>query len=295
MMARQEAVVRRLVAGDETGLDAFLQRHAATSMFLRSNLRKTGFRYEGKAYESQYFAALTPKGKFLGVVAHSANGNLLVQAPAALDALADHLKVHLERPIAGMLGPAKQVDRLLEQFQIAGNRLSLNADETVYRLDLTGWTAPDLPADEAAVEAGKVNPDRLAKWLLAYNIEALGAKPGPELEARTEKEAHFYGQSGRHWALLKAGDPVSLCGFNATVEESVQIGPVWTPPPQRNQGYARRLVAASLVIARKRGAKSALLFTDNPPAIRAYTALGFEPIDRYKLAFIEPLIAGPKV
>jgi predicted GNAT family acetyltransferase len=65
------------------------------------------------------------------------------------------------------------------------------------------------------------------------------------------------------------------------------VGPVWTPPEHRNKGYARLLLAYTLYQEKLKGTKQAILFTDNPAAIKAYLAIGFEKIGNYRLALLE--------
>jgi predicted GNAT family acetyltransferase len=45
-------------------------------------------------------------------------------------------------------------------------------------------------------------------------------------------------------------------------------------------------VAASLVAARNRGASRAILFTNNPSAVRTYEAVGFRRVGDYALVLL---------
>jgi ribosomal protein S18 acetylase RimI-like enzyme len=81
------------------------------------------------------------------------------------------------------------------------------------------------------------------------------------------------------------------------IREAVQIGGVYTPPALRGQGYARAVVAASLLAARSQGAHLATLFTgvQNLAAQRAYEALGFQVVGDYRLVtFRTPLSISPE-
>ena len=68
----------------------------------------------------------------------------------------------------------------------------------------------------------------------------------------------------------------------------MQVGGVWTPPETRGRGYARCVVAGSLLHARAQGVTRALLFTmeSNVAAVRAYEALGFRRIGDYGLMLV---------
>ena len=61
---------------------------------------------------------------------------------------------------------------------------------------------------------------------------------------------------------------------------------IYTPPALRGRGFAKAVVAASLLVARDRGSSRAVLFTNNPSAARAYEALGFRRIGDYSLVLL---------
>ncbi len=58
----------------------------------------------------------------------------------------------------------------------------------------------------------------------------------------------------------------------------VQVGRVYTPPALRGRGFARTVVAGSLLHERAAGATCAILFTPSPDALAAYRAIGFQVI-----------------
>jgi predicted GNAT family acetyltransferase len=80
---------------------------------------------------------------------------------------------------------------------------------------------------------------------------------------------------------------VWLSGFSVALSDIVQIGGVWTPPDHRCKGYARTLLALTLVKARERGIEKAILFTDSAAAAKAYEAVGFQHIGYYRLAILK--------
>ena len=71
------------------------------------------------------------------------------------------------------------------------------------------------------------------------------------------------------------------------------MGGVFTPPEFRRRGYARAVVAASLLEARAGGVSTGILFTgaENVAAHRAYVALGFRIVGTYRLL----LFSAPQV
>jgi predicted GNAT family acetyltransferase len=77
-----------------------------------------------------------------------------------------------------------------------------------------------------------------------------------------------------------------LSAFNAALPDIVQLGGIYTPPALRGRGFAKIAVAASLAAARDRGVSRAVLFTNNPSAVRTYEAVGFRRTGDYSLVLL---------
>jgi predicted GNAT family acetyltransferase len=84
------------------------------------------------------------------------------------------------------------------------------------------------------------------------------------------------------------GEPVATSAFNTAIREAVQVGGVYAPPAQRGRGYARAVVAASLLSARAEGTQKGILFTGlgNLPAQKAYRSLGFRCVGDYRILLL---------
>jgi predicted GNAT family acetyltransferase len=72
--------------------------------------------------------------------------------------------------------------------------------------------------------------------------------------------------------------PVCFVGVTQPVSGVVRIGPVYTPPECRRQGYAGTAVAAASRRALAAGADRCVLFTDlaNPTSNKIYAEVGYE-------------------
>jgi predicted GNAT family acetyltransferase len=285
-----------LKPGDEAALEAFLRPRMAASMFLLGNMRRSGLHDTGKPYGGTY-AARVEGTEIAGVVAHYWNGMLIFQAPGFENPLWRAAVRASGRPIAGLIGPNAQVTVAKEALRIEDAGVQMDETETLYALDLADLRVPD------ALRAGRVEGrriergdlDRLTAWAVAYNVEAIGAEESSELwESRRTALARSLDE-GDAWVLEHDGDPVAMSGFNTAIAEAVQVGGVYTPPALRRRGYARCVVAASLLDARAEGAEQAILFTgkQNVPAQRAYEALGFRPIGDYRILILRDPIAPP--
>jgi len=119
----------------------------------------------------------------------------------------------------------------------------------------------------------------LSQWCVAYNVETLGQLETPDLLPTCRQEIAARQTTARQWVLVAEDTPVAYTAFNARLPDIVQIGGVWTPPPFRGKGYAKCVVAGSLLEARSHGVKRAILFTnrDNYAAQAAYQGIGFRP------------------
>jgi GNAT superfamily N-acetyltransferase len=281
--------IRPLRPGDEAALEDFLLARLETSMFLLSNARAAGLAYHGQRYEGDYVAAFDGS-QIVGVVAHFWNDFLHFQVGAQLETLWRATVTTSGRPIKGLVGPGDQVGRMLERLQITAAQTQMNERETLFRLSLNQLQVPP------ALAAGRVQGRQLAMedlpqvsaWFAEYAIETLGLSPGAETAAQGRERANHHLAEGTTWVVEAAGQRVAMSSFNARIREAVQVGGVYTPPALRGHGYARAVVAASLLHARAAGATLAILFTgqENHAAQRAYRSLGFQPIGDFQLVIL---------
>jgi len=279
------AEIRILRPGDEAALEAFLWPRVESSMFLIGNLRAAGLSDTGRPYEGTYAAAFED-GKLAGVVALYWNGNLVLQAPAHLDALWRAAVEASGRPIRGLFGPEAQVAEARQLAGLDGAQVQLDETEKLYRLALADLVVPE-GLRSGRLRGRLVEPrdlELVTAWQVQFTVETLNEEESPELWERHRAGVQRSIGEKRTWILEDNDRPVACSGFNAATREAVQVGGVWTPPELRGRGYARAAVAATLLVAHAAGATTAILFTslENVPAQRAYAALGFRPVGTYR-------------
>lgn len=276
--------VRILGPGDEAALETFLLRHADSSLFLRSNLRAAGLVDRGAPLQATYAAAWTGAA-IVAVAAHCWNDNLLLQAPVHAAAVARAAVTHTRRPVQGLLGPWEQIVAARHALGLTTAATVKNSREELFSLPLNALVVPAILAS-GQVTCRRSQPadlELLAAWRVAYAQEALGEPdhPGQLDTARAAiEQAH---REDRSWVLDEGGQIVAYSAFNAQLPDTVQIGGVYTPPALRNRGYARAVVAGSLIVARGAGTGRAVLFAEAPAAKAAYVALGFRVVGEYGL------------
>ncbi len=282
--------ILRLRPGDEGRLDTYLSRYPATSMFLRSNVRRVGLADRAERYHARYAALVDSDGSVQGVVSHAWNGNLLIQAEPddAIGLARFHLAAG-DRAVAGIIGPLPAVRAVQTLFP--DRPLLKEGAEDLFDLRLSDMKRP------AALGDGRLSWRRadggdvplLSSWRVDYCLETLGEADGADLRARAAADITALVAVGDVFVVVGVdGAPLSMATHNARIPDTVQIGGVWTPVALRGRGLARAAVAGALLAARDDGATVAVLFTgkQNEPARRGYLSLGFRIIGDYGILLL---------
>lgn len=288
--------VRVLGPGEEGPVEDFLGPHADSSLFLLGNLRAAGLADTGAAYSATWAGTFDGRS-ILGVAAHCWNGVLLLQAPLELvAALARAALSASGRPLAGLSGPRGQVERAREALGLGETPVALDHAAELFSLDLGVLAVPGSLARGEVACGTPATEDLplLVDWRVAYAVETLGASPGEALRAACAEEVGRLAGEGNAFVLRAEGVPVAFSAFNARLPEVVQVGGVFTPPGLRGRGYARAVVAGSLLAVRRVGISRAVLFTEreNEAARRAYRALGFRVTGDYGMILFETAVAS---
>jgi predicted GNAT family acetyltransferase len=280
--------LRVLGAGDEATLEAFLVEHRDTSMFLRSNARQAGLVYTAQRLQASYVGAFRA-GRLVAVAAHAWNGLILLQAPEHASLVVRACVKHSRRPVVGLTGPLAHVREARRALALEAAPAALQEDEWLYVLDLADLAVPPVLLDGrvAARSPSRSERDILIAWRLGYEVECLGRMDTESTRRSCAAAIDAQLAEGVAWVAVVAERPVAYSAFNATLPDVVQVGGVYTPPVLRGRGYARAVIAHSLLLARDGGASRAVLFTSNPSAMRTYEALGFRRAGDYGLILFE--------
>lgn len=304
--------IERMHASDERELVAFLRQHRESSLFLLSNLNDAPIGCSQSRFSGYYYAARR-EGVIVGAMAFFPYyGNLIVQAPEGCREIAVHIISYVRQyEICGLIGPSSQVGAIESLFPITKEQLTMDEEEGLYHLRLDSIRTPPILSN-GVVEGRKACQDDisiLVKWRIAYAIETLHCEPGPEVEASSFEDIRHNLAASRLYVLQDRPEGqerqkeqkeeqtrqevqevdnkslVSMSGINARTYDCVQIGGVYTPHEMRCKGYARAVVAHSLLDLRESGVVDAVLFTgnENRAAIATYEAIGFRKIGDYRL------------
>ncbi|HIK05908.1 MAG TPA: GNAT family N-acetyltransferase [Trichormus sp. M33_DOE_039] len=270
--------LKTLQPGDEALLENFLLQHVDTSMFLRSNCRNAGLINHGARFQGTYVAAIVDH-QIVAVAAHYWNGMVVVQAPIYLEEVVQVAVAQSGQTIFGIAGPASQVAATKQVLGLANQPTNLDEREILFSLRLQDLQIPP------ALTSGKVQCrlpyleelDLLTDWSVAYRLEVLGELATPDLRLTCRQTLEAHQTMATHWVLVAENTPVAYSAFNGRLPDIVQIGGVWTPPGLRGRGYAKCVVAGSLLEAKSQGVERAILFTNpnNLAAQTAYRGIGF--------------------
>lgn len=283
--------MRKAREQDAPALEAFLARHAETSMFLRSNLRQFGLSGSDDPRATSYWIEEDQSG-IRAVFGLSRGQMAMCQAPGLKpEDFAAFAREISGQQLRGFTCAGEQAGPMRDALGLANADWALWDPEPLYRLALAdlatsalseGTLRPVTPADRALLE----------DWFFAYETELHMSPEDERAEiARNRAEGAIAGDTVR--ILEVDGVPVAMTATNARLPELAQVGGVFTPPELRGHGYARTAVARHMEELRAEGVITAILFASGPAASRAYEAIGFERIGSYTLALLKaPVTAG---
>lgn len=275
---------RRAGPGDIAGIEAFLARHATTSMFLRSNLAAHGL--AGSTHRNATDVIMLKRGAEIEAVFGLTNsGYLMAQCPNSELDFADLRSFWAGRVVQGMTGDCGQVERVFVALGLDTTPCRLHRDEPLYALDLAKLRPPfdRLRAPSVADRA------LLTDWFVDHLIDTGFAGQSETLKSDARDRADSAIANATMRFLEFEGRPVAMTDFNAKVADIVQIGGVFVPRNLRRRGYGGRVVAGHLAEARAHGVNRAILFAASQGAAGCYESIGFAHIGTYRVA----LFASP--
>lgn len=148
--------------------------------------------------------------------------------------------------------------------------------DTLYRLDefspAEGVTGVSRPAGEGDAEL-------VAGWLVAFSAEALGESS--DIASGRETFLRIVASGGRLALWTVNDEPVAMARVHAPAVGVSRIGPVYTPPQHRGNGYGAAVTSAAVQHGHRNGARDIVLFADvaNPGSNRIYQRMGFVAVN----------------
>ena len=233
--------------------------------------------------EPPFLAAVTERSVALVGVRTPPSGLVLSELGVPHERVADALTPLLDellrdgRELPGVLGPPLLAGWFAAAWSSkTGSATRLAMAERIYRV---AEVRAARPVEGRWRRATHGDRHLLQAWALAFQAEALPASAQvSDIEGMVDR---WIEGAGRMTYLWEAdGQAVSLVVAGSPTPHGIRIGPVYTPPVARRQGYASALTAAVSQEQIVRGHRYCFLFTDlaNPTSNQIYQSIGYEPV-----------------
>ena len=224
-------------------------------------------------------------GRVVGAAIRTPPHNLILAQPSDERAVAA-LAHAIDDELPGVVGAIPEVDRFAAAWTVRhGRAASVVFDQRIYALTAV---VPPAPVPGSMRLATVADRELALVWFRAFSgkcsIPATTTKP--PLERRVDARLGPEDAGMALWEL--DGRPVSLAGFGGPTPNGIRIGPVYTPPELRGQGFGTAVTAAISQLLLERGRRFCFLYTDlaNPTSNAIYLRIGYEPVcDSREVAF----------
>ena len=204
----------------------------------------------------------------------------LVLAQPANDAAATVLAEAIANDgldLPGLVAAFPEADDFAEPWEARRDvRRKLRRRQRIYRL--TEVRPPDRVTGSPRVATAE-DRQLLVAWVDEFAREILPDAPSPARDAERVVDGRL-GTDDGGFLLWDDGEPVSLAGWGSPTPNGIRIGPVYTPPDRRSNGYGSAVTAAVSADRLAAGRRFCFLYTDlaNPTSNKIYVDIGYEPV-----------------
>lgn len=228
-----------------------------------------------------YLAIVEEQGKISAVALRTPPYKLLISAVTnlrAIDLIARDFEQYLhktEENCSGVSSFPEESKTFVKTWNtLTGQTLKPGLKLQIHQLN----TVRSLPRSPGFLRVAN-SRDRhlLMHWLFAFNQEVFPSFKG-NLERTIDQKLN---ESGIY--LWEDHVPVAMAWYRTATENTAILGPVYTPPEYRKQGYATSCVSELSQQLLDQGFQNCSLFTDitNPNTDRLYSAIGYQPISNW--------------
>ena len=177
--------------------------------------------------------------------------------------------------LPGFGGPVAAGGRFLREWEaLTGARGRVAVALRIYRAGIVS-APPEVAGEMRPYEQG--DREVVLRWLSDFVGEAMPT-------ARHEDAAHVLDSRltmpDEGFVVWDSAGVVSLAGYAGPTPHGIRIGPVYTPPDRRGNGYASALVAELTRSLLSGGRRFCFLFTDlaNPTSNAIYQRVGYRRV-----------------
>lgn len=225
--------------------------------------------------EPPLLLSVLERGAVVGVAVMTPPRRLVLSKFAANGVMAPLVRylLNADAPIPGVVGPASQARAFATCWAEA---VPSTAPRVAARMRVfEARTVADVPLSAGGLRLARMDDYPLmAQWMAAFSREALGAAPN-----RAEQEAERAIGDGQLY-VWDCNGPVSIAKASRPLRTGTTINAVYTPPAQRNKGYATSCVASLTEKLLSERYSFCSLFADlsNPTSNGIYAKIGYVPL-----------------
>jgi len=235
-------------------------------------------------------------GQVIGVAMHTPPYNMFLSRMPRDAAIAlAHEIADRGRELPGVNGASESTTAFAEAWQaITGRSSRVDRAMRMYRLVDLVW--PEAVLGEAC-RAESTESSTVAEWFAEFHNEAQSGAPVDDWTAMAERRI----EAGEVHLWRVEGVPVALAAVSGAPVGVARVGPVYTPPSCRRNGYGSGVTAAATATALGLGAQHVVLYTDlaNPTSNSIYQTIGYrrdhDAEERSFQSPITPQSAPPQV
>jgi predicted GNAT family acetyltransferase len=222
--------------------------------------------------EEDIWIVAVKRGRVLGAAMHTPPYHLfLPRLPSGVASQIANTLAAAGRPVSGVIGETNTVAELVSVWaERTGSKSSSLMKMRMYRLkELTHPVA----TSGVARQGGPDERHLLIEWFERFDAEVASDRPGEEAAIAVERRL----AAGELWLWWDGGRSVSVAGHSAAAAGVARVGPAYTPPEYRCQGYGTAVTASATHAALHAGAEHVALYTDlaNPVSNSIYQTIGY--------------------
>lgn len=218
--------------------------------------------------------------KIIGVAIRTRPFGVTISATEDLDAI-DLIAEDVARvfpSIPGVLAPVAAAKRFVERWEsLTSQRAKVRANERIHRCSAVTRARSPRGAMRSFAEADRT---LTLQWTKLFIAESKLPTRGSDAEIQGEIDRKLAAPEGGFYFWEVDGEVVSMAAAGGRTPNGLRIGPVYTPPSFRGNGYATALVADLTSLKLSSGLDFCFLFTDlaNPTSNNIYAQIGYQPV-----------------
>jgi GNAT superfamily N-acetyltransferase len=267
-------MVRLLTQADKQKIFEYLGRNEIETTFLYSNILEFGVENNKEVRRCADYYGFFIDDELKGILPFYNLGSCIphFEVDEAVPCFAELMK---DRKFDYLLGMQKIIKPLYEA--VKANKETKQYDESSYFINKC--FRPFKLDGIDFIDAGGANNDKVVDFIIGARAKGFSQTVTADEIRKTLAQR---GAEEDFLVAEKDGKLVAQACIQTYTPQIIQIGSVYTLEEERGKGYCKAIVSELCTRIAARGKLPTLsVKKKNVPAVKAYTALGFEPYDDY--------------